>query len=235
MSFRVRVSRALVPSRFPAMALSSRRLPSLLRGPGEPSSPALRGTTKALRLPIAYPWSLIGSLPRPTGYLRVRVRRSAPGSSEGSFRARALVGPAAPIAVLDYVDANGISQVSRRSFPCLCSAPRPRSNRRVLAVPGHIDAAPATHTTKASAIAISGLTHAASAPADLRFAFYVATHAQGSIPAGWLAFAGRASNPLDRNERFQLVLTIIPLSCSPDANGLSEAKPIIAVSEWLDS
>jgi hypothetical protein len=34
------------------MALSTRRLPSLLRGPGEPSSPALRGTTKALRLPI---------------------------------------------------------------------------------------------------------------------------------------------------------------------------------------
>jgi hypothetical protein len=89
---------------------------------------------------------------------------------------------------------------------------------------GHIDAAPATHTAKASAIAISGLTHAASAPADLRFAFRVATHAQGSLPAGRLAFTGRASNPLDRYKRFQLVLTIIPLSCSPDANGLSESE-----------
>jgi len=48
-----------------------------------------------------------------------------------------------------------------------------------------------------------GLTHAASAPADLRFAFCVTTHAQGSLPAGWLAFAGRASNPLNRYERFQ--------------------------------
>jgi hypothetical protein len=40
---------------------------------------------------------------------------------------------------------------------------------------------------------ISGLTHAASAPALLRFAFRVATHAQGWLPAGWLAFTGSAS------------------------------------------
>jgi hypothetical protein len=51
---------------------------------------------------------------------------------------------------------------------------------------------------------ISGLTHAASAPALLRFAFRVATHAQGWLPAGWLAFTGRASNPLDHCERFQI-------------------------------
>ena len=50
---------------------------------------------------------------------------------------------------------------------------------------------------------ISGLTHAAFAPALLRFAFRVATHAQGWLPAGWLAFTGRASNPLDHYERFQ--------------------------------
>ena len=51
---------------------------------------------------------------------------------------------------------------------------------------------------------ISGLTHAAFAPALLRFAFRVATHAQGWLPAGWLAFTGRASNPLDHYERFQI-------------------------------
>jgi hypothetical protein len=68
---------------------------------------------------------------------------------------------------------------------------------------------------------ISGLTHAALAPAVLRFALRVATHAQGSLPAGWLAFAGRASNPLDRYERFQLVFTIIPLPCSPDASAIA--------------
>jgi hypothetical protein len=51
---------------------------------------------------------------------------------------------------------------------------------------------------------ISGLTHAALAPALLRFAFRVATHAQGWLPAGWLAFTGRVSNPLDHYERFQV-------------------------------
>src|SRR5262249_21168912 len=51
---------------------------------------------------------------------------------------------------------------------------------------------------------ISGLTHAASAPALLRFALRVVTHAQGWLPAGWLAFAGRVSNPLDHTERFQI-------------------------------
>jgi hypothetical protein len=30
---------------------------------------------------------------------------------------------------------------------------------------------------------------------------------QGSLPAGWLAFAGRELNPLDRDERFQLIFS----------------------------
>jgi hypothetical protein len=64
-------------------------------------------------------------------------------------------------------------------------------------------------------IRISGLIHAASTPALLRFALRVATHTQGWLPAGWLAFTGRASNPLDHIERFQIM--VIPLSCPPDA------------------
>jgi hypothetical protein len=69
---------------------------------------------------------------------------------------------------------------------------------------------------------ISGLTHAALAPALLRFALCVATHAQGWLPAGWLAFTGRASNPLDRYERFPTNL-VIPLSCPPDATTMNLA------------
>jgi hypothetical protein len=38
---------------------------------------------------------------------------------------------------------------------------------------------------------------------------------QSSLPAGWLAFAGRESNPLDRYEWFQIMI-FLP-SCSPDA------------------
>jgi hypothetical protein len=69
---------------------------------------------------------------------------------------------------------------------------------------------------------ISGLTHAALAPALLRFALCVATHAQGWLPAGWLAFTGRASNPLDRYERFPTNL-VIPLSCPPVATTMNYA------------
>jgi len=39
------------------------------------------------------------------------------------------------------------------------------------------------------------------------------------------AFAGRVSNPLDRYERFQLVFTIVLLSCSPDATGIHNPGP----------
>jgi hypothetical protein len=37
---------------------------------------------------------------------------------------------------------------------------------------------------------------------------------QGSLPAGWLAFAGRELNPLDRDERFQI-------TCSSPFPGLT--------------
>jgi hypothetical protein len=32
---------------------------------------------------------------------------------------------------------------------------------------------------------------------------------QGSLPAGWLAFAGRELNPLDRDERFQNIMFVL--------------------------
>jgi hypothetical protein len=51
---------------------------------------------------------------------------------------------------------------------------------------------------------ISGLTYAALAPALLRFALRVAARTQGWLPAGWLAFTMRGSNPLDRYERFPI-------------------------------
>jgi hypothetical protein len=88
---------------------------------------------------------------------------------------------------------------------CLCSALRPRSSRRALAMAVTSVLPPLTSTTKASDnVNISRLNHAASTPALLRFAFRVATHAQGWLPAGWLAFTGRASNPLDHYEGFQI-------------------------------
>ena len=54
-------------------------------------------------------------------------------------------------------------------------------------------------------------THAASASAAYASRTALPPSQQGSLPAGWLAFAGRASNPLDRDERFQNSM-LIPLS-----------------------
>src|SRR5215468_3722020 len=63
---------------------------------------------------------------------------------------------------------------------------------------------------------ISGLTGAASC-----FALLLTRKARFRLAGS--AFAGRESNPPDRYERFQLVLTIILPSCSPDASAIRYA------------
>jgi hypothetical protein len=138
------------------MVLSSRRLPSLLRVPASPvprSRQYYEGATT--------------SHPRIHGRLLVRFHcPRVPPCSYPPQRSRKLGGPlpgqgswsagAPNLPGSSYVDANGISQVFRRSFPCLCSVPGPRSNRRALATDGHVDAAPAMRTAKASALADFG-------------------------------------------------------------------------------
>jgi hypothetical protein len=172
---------------------------------------------KALRLPtcasaVAYLVRFRRPRDPPVFVFAVALLKGGrPPSGPGSL------GAGRPWFRLFHVDANRISQVSRRSILYLCSAPRPRSNRRALTLAVTSILPPLQQqrrlrTTKE----ISGLTHAAAAPALLRFAFRVATHAQGWLPAGWLTFTGRASNPLDRYERFQSIAVIL-LSCSPDA------------------
>src|SRR5438105_407527 len=66
---------------------------------------------------------------------------------------------------------------------------------------------------------ISGLTRSFSTRCRTLHAG-IAAHVQGSLPAGWLASTGWDLHPQDRDERFQLVLTIIHPSCSPDATNL---------------
>ena len=88
---------------------------------------------------------LFGSLPQPTrsSLVRVSPQRCAPGRSEVSSGPGSFACAGHPCSGSLRVDANGISQVFRRSFLCLCCVPGPRSNRRVLAVIGHVDVAPA--------------------------------------------------------------------------------------------
>jgi hypothetical protein len=187
------------------MALSTRRPPSLSQGPGEPSSPALSGTTKALRLPIrasAVTYGFASAVhPIPPAFVFAAALLQGRGSLPGPGFERTGRPTFRLLSFGREWDLSGLQTIL--PVPLLRSSTpvEPMCPRHL----GHIDAAHALRTAKASAIAISGLIHAASAPADLRFAFRVATHAQGSLPAGWLDFAGRASNPLDRYQRFQFV------------------------------
>jgi hypothetical protein len=84
-------------------------------------------------------------------------------------------------------------------------------------------------TTKASDDEIFGADSPASVPALLRFALRVAARAQGSLPAGWLAFTGSASNPLDHYERFLITWS----SPSPVLLTLHALFPLVAAEQML--
>jgi len=142
--------------RFPAMALSTRRLPFLC---GVPVSPVPRSQRYYEGATTSHPrihGRLFGLLPLPTGYLHIRARRSAPARSEDIFRARALGHPVAPSAGFELRgrewDLSGLQAI--RPVPLLHSSTpvEPMYPRHT----GYIDAAPATHTAKASAIADFG-------------------------------------------------------------------------------
>src|SRR5712691_4315768 len=214
-----RFAGSIVPSRVCLQWLSAHgaSLPSF--GSRRARFPALSGTMKALRLPtrasmVAY-W--FASTAHAILLHSCSPRRSR--KSGGLFQARAFAGPAAPISGLPRVDATGISQVFRRSVPCLCSVPGPRSSRRALACCGHVDAAPAIRTAKASAMADFGANPQLRHPLPYASRVALPHTCKACFRLAGSAFAGRESNPLDRYERFQLVLTIILLSCSPDATG----------------
>src|ERR1700757_1798039 len=123
--------------------------------------------------------------------LRVSLTRSC--KSGGPLQARAFLFRL-PCSGFPRVDANGISQVFRRSIRCLCSVPRPRPGRGVLAIQGHLSAALVTHTTKAPATFISGLTRSFGT-CCLRFTRGVAAHVQGSLPAAGLRLCREGVEP----------------------------------------
>ena len=203
---------------FPPMVLLSRRLPSLLRVPASPvprSQQYYEGATT--------------SHPRISGRLLFRFRRprdpsafvsrlSAPGRSKvpsrpGPFLFRL------PCSGCFRVDANGISQVFRRSFLCLCSVPGPRSNRRVLAMTVTPVLPPRSGRRRLRHWLISGLTRSFGTRCHTLHAWCCHHTCKACFRLAGCAFAGRELNPLDRYERFQFALTIILLSCSPDATG----------------
>jgi hypothetical protein len=69
------------------------------------------------------------------------------------------------------------------------------------------DAVPAPSTARASACPEFRGYRAASAPAAYASRMVLPSPMQSSLPAGRLAFTGRESNPLDRDERFQITFS----------------------------
>src|SRR6516164_595239 len=99
-------------------------------GPGESSSPmsqVLLASRSAY--PVAYLFRF--RAPRDPPCFVSRNLRSR--KARGTFLARSLFTRRPNQPVCSHVDVNGISQVPRRSVPCLCLALRPRPNRQSLA------------------------------------------------------------------------------------------------------
>ena len=140
---------------------------------------------RALRLPIRASAVTYVFAHAVHGFLLLCVRRSAPERPEVPCGP----GPCCtgcPASRLSSVDANGISQVFRRSIPCLCSVPGPRSNRCILALPVASMLPPLSGRRRLRRWLISGLTR------KLRHLLsyasrYRCRHVQSSLPAGWLS------------------------------------------------
>ena len=158
---------------------------------------ALRLPARALPLPYLFGRGTHALLPRSCSPRRSRRSVRSPPGLEHFINRRSAFRLVAP------VDASGISQVPWRSVPCLCPAPGPRSSRRDLASGGLLDAAPGFHKPKASTgRKISRLRpqHPLSTLHERRRRLPCKTR----FRLAGCASTGRASNPLDRCERFQV-------------------------------
>ena len=148
---------------------------------------------------------LFGSLPVPTSVLldSCSLLAALPGkrrsrTGPGSLFSRRSELPAHP-----HVDVSGTSQVSRRPILCLCPGLGSRPNRWHLAIEKRCRRCCPRDTGHEGFSGLSYRDHrGASAPAAYASRMMLPPSLQGSLPAGWLAFTGRESNPLDRDERF---------------------------------
>jgi hypothetical protein len=127
---------------------------------------------------------------------------SAPGRVEDPPRAGIIGQSAIQLPACFSRGREWASQVSRRPILCFCLGLRRRPNRCSLASGGLTGAAPAAARAKASACYRFRGYRGASAPAVYASRVMLPSPMQDSLPAGWLAFSGRESNPLDRVERF---------------------------------
>ena len=131
----------------------------------------------------------------------------APGRSEGPPGPGSLFNRRPDLPVCSHADVSGISQVSRQYIPCLCPAlatPAEPTIPRLL--DGFVDAVPALPTAKTSALnefrgSVTRLWH----PLPTLQESCCHHPCKARFRLAGLAFTGRASNPLDRCKRFQII------------------------------
>jgi len=179
-------------------------------GPGESSSPMSQVVLRCYDFPSRLSGHLFVSLPGSTLPSSVRVSQLALRSRKvgGCLPGRGHCSAGDPIAGL-------LSRGRERDLPgfqAVHPVPLPRSRTPAEStIPrlfvGLVDAAPASRTAKASACQLFRGYRAASAPAAYASRMVLPPPMQSSLPAGWLAFTGRESNPLDRFERFQITFS----------------------------
>ena len=212
---------------FPAMVLIAWRPPSLRRVPASPVPRPLRyyeaATTSRRACPSAY---VFASGFRPGSIVRVRCR--APGDVRAHRRARSFVHPALQGPGLFRTGDDGTSQVPWRPLPRLCPALRPRPNRSRLAMSSRSMLPPDPTRRRLRRFhdfeAATGLQRPLSTLHERRCRRPCKTR----FRLAGSAFAGRASNPLGRFERFQ-VTSILLSRAYPDASWAHARRKIYDV------
>jgi hypothetical protein len=161
-----------------------------------------------LRLPVTYSRSLICFASGVRAILFAScLATCAPSRSEGPSGPGSLFNRRPDLPVCSHADVSGISQVSRQSILCLCPAlatPAEPTIPRLL--DGFVDAVPALPTAKTSAVnefrgSVTRLWH----PLPTLQESCCHHPCKARFRLAGLAFTGRASNPLDRYKRFQII------------------------------
>ena len=190
---------------------------------------------KPLRRPAAHARRLMSS---PRGSVRARsfrVRFRAPGDVRALRRARSFVHPALQGGPGFSVRGDdGTSQVPWRPLPRLCPALRPRPNPSRLAMSSRPMLPPDPTRRRLRRLhdfeAATGLQRPLSTLHERRCRRPCKTRFR---PAG-SAFAGRASNPLGRFERFQ-VTSILLSRAYPDASWAHGRRDFFEIARLYES
>jgi hypothetical protein len=177
-------------------------------GPGESGSPTSQVLLRCYDFPSRMAGHLFALLPGSARSSSLRVSQLAlPVGRRGTSGPGSLFNRRPDLPVCSHADVSGISQVSRQSIPCLCPAlatPAEPTIPRLL--DGFVDAVPALPTAKTSAVSefrgsVTRLWH----PLPTLQESCCHHPCKARFRLAGLAFTGRASNPLDRCKRFQII------------------------------